>query len=242
MRTPGTAELLDIWDAGQPLSPARRSLLLLGAAFPERDDIASWPLGAINRQLIRLRQRLFGASLVCLADCAACGEVVEIDMPVNALLDTSASADVEPRIHADDCEIEFHLPTAHDLLALEEHGTRSRHWLAVSVDRALRDGTEIPIEALAPDVRAAIERAVEQAIERADPLAHIACALSCPSCRHSWSAELHVIDLLWTEIGACARRVLSEVGRLARAFGWREGDILAMSAARRNHYLEWLET
>jgi len=242
MRTPGTAELLDIWDAGQPLSPARRALLLLGAAFPDRDDIGAWPLGAVNRQLIRLRQRLFGTALVCLADCAACGEVVEIDLPVDALLGEADAADGVQRLRADGCDVEFHLPTAYDLLVLEEHGAGPGGWLAHAVDRARVDGADIAVENLDGARRAALERAVEQAIERADPLAHIACALTCPSCRHGWRADLHIVDVLWTEIGACARRVLSEVGRLARAFGWRESDILAMSATRRNHYLEWLET
>lgn len=238
MRTPGTAELLDIWDAGQGLSPARRALLLLGSAFPERDDIEHWPLGAINRQLIVLRQQLFGAHLVCLADCVACAEVVEIAVPLAALLAEGGPPDAPQRISADGCEVQFRVPTAHDLLRLESEAAQDGRWLAHTVERAWRGGTEIAARDLGPTTRAA----VEQAIERADPLAHIACTMRCPACGHDWRADLHIIDVLWTEIGACARRVLSEVGRLARAFGWGERDILAMSAARRNHYLEWLET
>jgi hypothetical protein len=236
MRTPGTAELLDIWDAGQNLSATRRAVLLVCAAFPERQDIEHWPLGTINRQLIVLRQHLFGSGLVCLADCAACAEVVEIDVPLAALLGEAGPPAATQRIHSEGCEVEFHLPTASDLLALE--GAGPGRWLARTVDRAWRDGTEIE----AAELGAATSTAVERAIEHADPLAHIACTMTCPVCQHSWRADLHMIDVLWTEIGACARRVLSEVGRLARAFGWCESDILAMSAIRRKHYLEWLET
>jgi hypothetical protein len=43
---------------------------------------------------------------------------------------------------------------------------------------------------------------------------------------------------LWEEIAAQARRLLREVHTLARAYGWREADILVMSAARRQAYLE----
>ncbi|MYM98428.1 T4 family baseplate hub assembly chaperone [Duganella vulcania] len=237
MRTPGTAELLDIWDVGQPLPPARRALLLLSAAYPERDDIASWPLGYINRQLIVLRQRLFGYALVCLADCPACEEVVEIEMPMDALLNANEMADATHRIHSEGCDVRFHLPTAHDLL-LETNGTAPGRLLARTIDSASRDGVDVAPAELGEATLAA----VEQAIERADPLAHIAFAMSCPACGHEWSTDLHIIDVLWAEIGACVRRVLSEVGRLAQAFGWRESDILAMSSTRRNHYLEWLET
>jgi len=237
MRTPATAELLDLWDAGQPLSPARRALLLLSAAYPERDDIASWSLGVINRRLIALRQRLFGADLVCLADCPACNEVVELDMPMDALLNTNDMPDATHRIYSDGCDVQFHLPTAHDLLR-DEDGPAPGRLLLRTVDSASRDGAAVAVA----DLGGATLAAIEQAIERADPLAHIAFTLACPACRHGWSADLHIVDVLWAEIGACARRVLSEVGRLAQAFGWRESDILAMSATRRNHYLEWLET
>lgn len=238
MRTPGTAQLLDIWDAGQALSPTRRTLLLLAAAFPEQEGFEHWPLGAINRELIALRRQLFGASLVCLADCSACGEVVEIDMPLEALLAETAAPQGAHRITSEGCEVEFHLPTALDLLVMEAQAARPGRWLAYAVDRAQRAGAAVQAQELGANTRAAIE----QAIEQADPLAHIAFTLACPACAHSWSADLHIIDVLWTEIGACARRVFSEVGRLAQAFGWGESDILAMSATRRNQYLEWLET
>ena len=43
---------------------------------------------------------------------------------------------------------------------------------------------------------------------------------------------------LWSEIEACASRLLAEVDALARAYGWRERDILAMSGIRRAAYLD----
>ena len=62
--------------------------------------------------------------------------------------------------------------------------------------------------------------------------------LSCPACQHGWSAELDIAAFFWTEIAAQAQRLLREVDALARVYGWREADILAMSAARRQAYLE----
>jgi len=43
---------------------------------------------------------------------------------------------------------------------------------------------------------------------------------------------------LWTEITSQARRLLHEVHLLATTYGWHEADILAMSAIRRQYYLE----
>jgi hypothetical protein len=43
---------------------------------------------------------------------------------------------------------------------------------------------------------------------------------------------------LWEELRAQAVRLLHEVHTLARFYGWREADILALSAARRHAYLE----
>ena len=46
--------------------------------------------------------------------------------------------------------------------------------------------------------------------------------------------------LLWSEIHAWARQLLRDVHALARAYGWREADILALSPTRRGIYLELL--
>ena len=46
------------------------------------------------------------------------------------------------------------------------------------------------------------------------------------------------MSFLWTEIEAWAWRMLSDVHTLARAYGWGERDILALSPTRRQFYLE----
>jgi hypothetical protein len=49
-----------------------------------------------------------------------------------------------------------------------------------------------------------------------------------------------IVPYLWTEINAWAMRLLREIHSLATAYGWREADILAMSAVRRHWYLEMI--
>jgi hypothetical protein len=47
-----------------------------------------------------------------------------------------------------------------------------------------------------------------------------------------------IVSFFWTELSAQAKRLLREVHTLARGYGWREADILAMSARRRQLYLD----
>jgi hypothetical protein len=61
---------------------------------------------------------------------------------------------------------------------------------------------------------------------------------ACPSCGHEWQSLFDIAAFFWAEIAAQARRLLREVHQLASAYGWREADILAMSARRRRAYLE----
>ena len=60
----------------------------------------------------------------------------------------------------------------------------------------------------------------------------------CPACRHRWQAVFDILTFFWTEIRREARRLLEHVHVLARAYGWREGEILALSERRRQAYLE----
>jgi len=68
--------------------------------------------------------------------------------------------------------------------------------------------------------------------------ADIALDLRCVACPHAWQLTLDIVRFLWAEVNALAKGYLNEVHMLAWAYGWREADILAMSSARRQFYLE----
>ena len=72
----------------------------------------------------------------------------------------------------------------------------------------------------------------------ADPQADVQLALVCPACGHTWQATFEIVSFLWAELSAWAERTLADVHALASTYGWREADILAMSARRRQRYLE----
>ena len=61
--------------------------------------------------------------------------------------------------------------------------------------------------------------------------------VTCAACGANFQSDLDVAAFVWTEVEAHARRVLLDVDILARAYGWTEGDVLALSEARRAAYL-----
>lgn len=104
------------------------------------------------------------------------------------------------------------------------------------VDRAAPGPSTADVAAAlaSPDPRAALA-----AFERTG-WAHAALGevwLDCPACAHHFLLLLDPGSLLAEELRMKAARLLGEVVALARAFGWREADILALSASRRAAYL-----
>jgi hypothetical protein len=80
-------------------------------------------------------------------------------------------------------------------------------------------------------------REIEDALEAADPNADLAFDICCGACGQLGTAQLDAGELLWDEVSARARALLGEVHLLARAYGWSESEILALSPARRAAYL-----
>lgn len=78
---------------------------------------------------------------------------------------------------------------------------------------------------------------IEERIADIDPQAEIRLNLVCPECDKAWTQVFDIVSYFWTEIDAWARRILLEVSVLARAFGWRESEIMGLSPTRRKIYL-----
>jgi hypothetical protein len=93
--------------------------------------------------------------------------------------------------------------------------------------------TVVPTE-LSVEIRDEICRSMANA----DPAAEVLLDLRCPSCAHGWQVFFDIAAFFWTELTANAHRLLRDVDSLARTYHWREVDILAMTAERRQAYLE----
>jgi hypothetical protein len=99
-------------------------------------------------------------------------------------------------------------------------------------------GKSVSAEELPEDV----VQKVEEQISVIDPQADMRLNFSCPECHQRWKEAFDIVSFFWAEIDAWARRILREVDILARAYGWRESDILALSPVRRQIYLAMAQT
>lgn len=218
-------DCLELWERGSPLHPLDRGLLALAAVLPGTgESFADWPLGRRNASLVAIHCACFGAQLKAWSTCEACAERMEFELDGHALARRGAA------VAAEEVSVEgatYRLPTTRDLAhALAEPDS----------DR----GAELLVERCClQTVHPAIDiEEVGRRLAAADPLAEILIELSCPACGHASQATLDIASFLWSEIDARARRLLREVDALARAYGWSEEAVLALSEPRRSAYLE----
>ena len=223
------ADVLAVWERGRTGSLPERALDLLAAAGddsqPER-----MAAGERDARLLELRERSFGPELEATATCPGCGERLDVELAVGDLAVAGGGGGEPLELTTGDRTLRFRTPTADDLVVVATVADVDAG-RALLLERCMLDP---PTADLADSEVAAIaERMAE-----ADPGAWRELALGCPDCGHEWTAPFDIVSFLCAEIDACALRLVREVDALARAYGWREGDVLALSAARRAAYLE----
>jgi hypothetical protein len=239
MHSLSASELLRLWERGLPQQPIERALTLLGADSPETglDALSQMSIGARDARLLRLRERTFGPQLKSIAACPQCSERLEFDFTVEEIIAGPAPLErARLSLSVGHYEVEFRLPDSLDLLAIAsgtEINRAERFLLARSFVSARLNGVEKSLDDLPAEVR----EAIVGEMGRVDPQADVQLALSCPQCGHLWQLVFDIVSYFWSELNAWAGRVLREVHALASAYGWREEEILALSAWRRQIYL-----
>jgi hypothetical protein len=240
-----TEHLLAAWERGlaEP-HHIGRALALLGAASRDADplSLAELTVGRRDAMLLQLHQELFGESVDALSVCTGCRERVEICFNLSEIQDSRPPiSNNSLTLCFQQYEVEFRPPSSRDLLVLagsgEDRLDRSRLLERIVLSAKHMDQV-ISIREL-PD---SLISAIESRIQEADPQAEVSLKLRCQSCGHEWSALFDIGSFLWKHVDAWAIRLLREVHTLARAYGWREADILAMTPWRRFAYLEMLGT
>ena len=229
------ATLLDAWEATTALGrPWREVVLLAGVSGEPVDVLARLPIGERDRRLLAMRTAVLGGRLDCETPCPACGERLEMALESTAL----ACPPVEPGgtsvLEDGGWRVRFRLPTSADLAACVGEPAAGSALLASCVVEAAEGDERRPPQELPPYLR----EELSTRMAALDPQADLLLALECPACGHGWQADLDVGAFVLAEIDAHAARLLGEVHGLARAYGWSEADILALSPARRRRYLE----
>lgn len=241
MRPLSTHVLLRVWEVGEYQHPLDRALTILAAACPELtwDELTTLSIGQRDARLLALRERTYGPKMEGFIGCPQCAASLEFDVTV-ADLRAAAEPDAGEetlQLVTDGLELRFRLPNSRDLAAVlgcRDPATARDLLVQRCVLEAAREGTPVAAGELPADI--AVE--LSQSMSEHDPQAEVLMDLRCPSCHHRWQTLFDIVTYFWTELAAQAQRLLREVHALARAYGWREADILGMSARRRQFYME----
>ena len=234
MKPLSVPDLLAVWETGGTQPMVQWAITLLTAACPEEtpEALALLPIGKRDGRLLTLYEWTFGTNLAGLAACPLCQEKLELSFQVDDIRVSPDNTDdlSVGELQMDGYEVHFRLPNSVDVTAVHTpEALLQRCITQVSQDGEEQPGTKLPTS---------VETAVISHMAQADPQADIQLTLTCPACQHTWQAPFDIITFFWHELHTWATRMLVEVHILASAYGWREADILGMTAGRRQFYLE----
>jgi len=234
-------DILWIWECGRDRHPVDRALLMLAAGQPEAsaEALSRLTIGQRDARLLDLRIATLGERLEGSAECPRCAAALEFSIGADALRAPDQPAERNEPVAIEESGVRLRLrrPDSRDLAciaSLPAGADPARVLLQRCVLPADPAEGAADLDVLPPDL---LER-IPALLAAADPQADISFDLHCAACGQSWPLVFDIVAFFWSEIGALAQRLLREVDALARAYGWREADILAMSPARRRLYLE----
>lgn len=230
--------MLAIWEVGHGQSLTRRGIALLGAAVGDTPmaELARLSIGQRDSALLTLHEALFGREVRCWMPCAACGAAIEVafdTVDVRAPVATDAAFEVK----AGDLSIRTRPADSFDLLAIENEidtAVAERRLLERCIVAAHRRGRPVA----AADVPDTAIAAVGAAMTLADPQAEILLDIACVECATATLAPFDIVGQTWARLDQWARAMLAAVDQIAARYGWSEAEILALSAARRQSYLD----
>ena len=218
-------QILELWERGAQRHPLDRALLLMGSARPgdTLHDLADVSVGQRDQTLIALRCTMFGRELSGYVDCPACKTRLEFVLDAESLRSDASDAVIDVD------GLRIRCPTSRDLASVMSE-PNPEYRLAQRCC-ATTDG-EPPL--LSP----AQVLMIESALAEADAAADIVLDFSCEQCDIKWQTAFDIGDYLWREIEAQAARLLADIHTLARAYGWSEREVLALSDTRRAAYID----
>lgn len=255
MHNLSVAELLTVWERTIGQSPVQQALILLAAAYPEYapEYLAQCSVGQRDACLLTLRERLFGAQLHSVTACPQCQRRIELAFDVPDIrVEPAATDPITPAAEVmtltlEGYRVHFRLPNSLDLASIEtstDVNQAREQLLHRCIQSVVREGAKSddgePLDHVSRLPMTLVDAIAERMVQ-ADAQADTRLALICPDCSHAWRATFDIATYFVREIQSWAKHLLREVHGLARAYGWREAEILAMTPTRRRAYLELLE-
>jgi hypothetical protein len=238
MRSLSASEVVDVWERGLGQPAVERALIVLAACGAESgESLPALSIGERDSRLTMVYERLFGEDLRAFAECPECAERLEYSISTRELSAAPSGAGREPSVVCGDLVLRLRLLNSSDLRAVagSTDVAIARRTLAERcVVEASKNGIAVEVDALQNPV----VQQIASCLSQADPRAETLIDLTCGACCHQWQLVLDIERFLWSKIGALAKRLLREVHILAQAYGWKESEILSLSAVRRQFYLE----
>ncbi len=224
-------QVLDLWDPAVGLNRWARDDAVLGGRL-----VAPRSLGGRNLAFLALRTDFFGARWPLQSCCPECG--TEVEFAANsAVLAAELSLMVRAEVMQQDWlggEITLTAPTVDDLIAAAGQPD------PVAAGNLIL--TRCSLDAVDVWALTAQEReTLSDLIEAVDPAAALSFELTCPACGTNWSAMVDVAEAFWAELRRAAEGALVQVDALARAYGWTEPDVMALTPHRRAAYLQLVQ-
>jgi hypothetical protein len=224
--------LLKAWErCSQQPGPAR-ALTLLQASLPEwkTEDLAELPLAERNRLLLELRAITFGHKVEGFAVCEHCGAQLEFVVDAREIAAQISPAEPQTWIERDR-ELCMRPANTSDVLAcMAAKDESDAHWILLSRTTGWNDESNA--------------ESLEDLMRRFDAInssSEIQLALRCAGCRETCKLDLDIARFLDRETEIAARRLFTDIHRLATAYGWSEQSIAEMSSRRRANYLAMLD-
>jgi hypothetical protein len=239
MRRLSASLIVGVWERGQGLDAVEQALLLLSVAYPgvQPETLAEMSIGRRDAHLLAFRRQIFAGDPNGFGDCPNCTAGVEYRLPPEALSQAPAEREERFEFSLDEFSLRLRMPNSGDM-AVARDCTGMEEAKRSLAQRCVLEATRAGVVLTAEELPAPVMDRLSQFLDEAASSTELLIDLVCPQCGHKWQVVFDIASYLWTEINALARRFLREVHILARAYGWREADILSMSAKRREYYLE----
>ncbi len=208
-----------------------RTIKRVGRRRPTRERLASMALGDRDHVLLKLYELSFGSSLALVVSCPRpeCGAKLDADVALDglALEGPVPEARYHFRSNAEEPEeLWFRLPTVRDELLAADPG-------------ALLAGCVLE-GASASSLSADSRSALEQAIERVSPKLPSAFDAVCAECGGAFAVPFDPAALLLAQLFRSRHSFDREVHLLGFHYHWPLSEVLALTPARRGHYVRLL--